>query len=86
MLDEFLLSPPVPTFSRTVPRIFQNNVSENREPTGDHSQNYPYPEVEFSSRHFSNSVDSDQEGTSHMVIRIQEEIFYISPGTSSENK
>ena len=82
-LDEFLLSPRVRIFSRTVPRTFQNNVSENRELTGDHSQNDPYPEVEFSSRQTSNSVDSDQEETSHMVTRIQEEIFHISPGTSS---
>ena len=42
----------------------RNSDLENREPTGDRSQNDPYPEVELSTPRTSNSADSDQEETS----------------------
>ena len=67
-LDEFLLNPQVRTFSRTVPGVSRDNDLENREPTGDLSKNYPYPEVEFSTRRSSNSIDSDQEEISHTCL------------------
>ena len=64
-VDEFLLNPQVRTLSGTVPGTSRNNGPENREPTRDRSQSDPYPEVEFSTSWTSNSVDSDQEETSH---------------------
>ena len=63
--DESLLNPQVRTCSGTVPGLSRNNYFENREPSGDRSQNDPYPEVELSVRLASNSADSDQEETSH---------------------
>ena len=50
-LDEFLLNPEVRTLSGTVLEISWNDDLENRESTGDRSQNNPQPEVEF--QHFS---------------------------------
>ena len=64
-LDEFILNPQVRTFSGTVPRTSRNNDLENREPTGDRSQSNPHPEAEFSACQTNNSIDSDQEETSH---------------------
>ena len=66
-VDEFLLNPQVRTFSRTVPGTTRNNDLENRDPTEDRSRNDPYPEVEFSARWTSISVDADQEETSHTI-------------------
>ena len=68
-LEEFLLNPQVLTCSRTVPGTSRNNDLENREPTGDRSQNDPYPEVEFCTRQTCNSADSDQEETSHTTFK-----------------
>ena len=59
-LDEFLLNPQVRTFSGTVPGTFRNADVENEEPSGDHSQNDPHPEVEFSVCHASNLTDSNE--------------------------
>ena len=73
-LDNFFLKTQLRTCSGTVPGTSRNSDLENREPTGDRSQNDPYPEVEFPTRPTSNSADSDQEETSHMVTRVQEEI------------
>ena len=64
-LDEFLLNPQVRTCSGTVPGTSRNNDFENREPTGDRSQNDPYPEVELSIRQASNTAYSEQEETAH---------------------
>ena len=44
-LDKFLLNPQIRTFSGTVPGTFRNADVENHEPSGDLSQNDPYPEV-----------------------------------------
>ena len=66
-LDDFLLNSQVRTFSGTVAGKSRDKELENREPTGDRSQNDPYPEVEFSTRRIINSVDSDQEETSHSL-------------------
>ena len=63
-LVEFLLNPQVRTCSGTVPQTSRNNDFENREPTGDRSQNDPNLEVELFVRQASNSADSDQEKTS----------------------
>ena len=62
-LDEFLLSPR--TFPGTVPKTFWNTDVENQEASGDRSQNYPHPEVEFPAGRTSNLIDSDPEETSH---------------------
>ena len=48
---------------RTIPGKSQNDDFENRQPTGERSQNDPYPNVEFSVRQASNLADSDQEET-----------------------
>ena len=66
-LDKFLLNPQVRTCSANVPGKSWNNDSENWEPTGDRSLNDLYPEVEFSVRHASTSVDSNREETSHKL-------------------
>ena len=42
-LDEFLLNPQFRTCSLTVPGTPRNNISENRETTGDRSSDDPYP-------------------------------------------
>ena len=82
-VDDFLLNPQIRTFSRTVPGIFRSADVENQEPSGDRSQNDPYPEVEFSACRASNLTDSDPDETSHMVTVVQEEIPYCSRGSSS---
>ena len=64
-LDEFLLNPQVWRFSGTVPGIFRNADVDNQEPSGDHSQNDPRSEVEFSACRASNLTDSDPNETSH---------------------
>ena len=69
ILDDFLLNPQARTLSETVSGTSRNNDLENREPTGDRSQSDPHPEVEFSTRPTSNSVDSDTEDTSHRNLR-----------------
>ena len=65
MLDEFLLNPQVRTCSVAVPRTSRNNNSENRETTGDRSLGDPSPEAVFSTYHFSNLNDPEQEETHH---------------------
>ena len=44
-LDELLLNPQVRTCSVAVLGSSRNNISENRETTGDRSSDDPYPEV-----------------------------------------
>ena len=68
-LDEFPFNPQVRTLSGTIPGTSQNNDLKNREPTGDRYLNDIHPEVEFSARRTSNSVDSDPEGTNHIYRR-----------------
>ena len=72
-LVEFLLSPQVRTLYGTVPGTSRNNDLENREPTGDRSQSYPHPEMEFSTCRTSNSIDSDSEETSRSVLHVLSE-------------
>ena len=57
-LDELLLNPQGRTCFEAVSATNRNNDLENREPTGHHSQNDPYPEVELSDRHASESTES----------------------------
>ena len=64
-LDEFLLNPLIRTFSGTVPGTSRNADVENKEPSGDRSQNDPHPEMEFAACCASNLVDSDPHETSH---------------------
>ena len=85
-LDQFLLSPQVRTLSGFIPGTSLNSDLQNREPTGDHSQNDPYPEVEFLACRTSNSVDFDPEEIYHMLTSLTVEILYCSPGTSSSNQ
>ena len=66
-LDEFLPNPQVRICSMAVPGTSRNNDSEQRNPIGDRSLNYPYPEVEFSACRTGNLTDSDPVETSHMV-------------------
>ena len=75
-LDEFLLNAWIRTFSWTLPRTFPSADVENQEPSGDLSQIYPHPEVEFSACRASNLIDSDPDETSHKVTGVQEEIPY----------
>ena len=64
-LSKFLLSPQVRTLSATVPGTYRNNSFENREPTGDRSQSYLHPEMNFAARRTTNSTDFDPKETSH---------------------
>ena len=59
-LDKSLLNPQLRTFSGSVPGTFRNADIENQEPSGDRSQNYPHPEVEFSGCRASNLTDSGE--------------------------
>ena len=80
-LDEFLLSPQVPTCSVVVPGTSRNNDSENRKPTGDRSIGNPCHGAVFSTYDFVNLNDLELNETHHMVTGFQEEIHYCSPGT-----
>ena len=57
-LDEILLNLQVRTCFEAVSATNRNNDFQNREPTGHHSQNDPYPEVELSGSHASESTES----------------------------
>ena len=82
-LDGFLLNAQVRTCSVAVPGTSGNNNSGNREPTGDRYLGDPCPDAMFSARHPTNRNDSELDEPHHMVTRVQEEIRYCSPGTSS---
>ena len=69
-LDEFLLNPQVRTCFVPVPGTSRNSGSENREPTGDRSLGNPCPEAVFSTYHFSNLNDSEQEETHHRSLML----------------
>ena len=75
-LDKFFLNPHLPTLSGTIPGTSRRNSVENREPAGGRSHNDPHPEVVFSASQSSNSIDSDQEETSH---RSGVEVFGMNP-------
>ena len=85
-LDEIFPNLLVRTCSVAVPGTFRNNDSENREPTGDRSIGDPCPGAVFFACHPSNEDDSEHGETQHMVTRVQEEIPYCSPGTSSRKQ
>ena len=61
-LDELLLNPQVRTCSVAVPGTSRNNNSENRETTGDHPSDEPYPEVGYFFHH-SGQLDSPEAET-----------------------
>ena len=79
-LDKFFLSSQWRTCSGTVPGTYQNNSSENREPTSDRSSNYPYPEEEYSVRLASISADSDREGKLSRSDRCWKRDSLLLPG------
>ena len=60
-LDELLLNPQVRTCSVAVPGTSSNNNSENRETTGDHPSDDPYPEVGYFLHH-SGQLESPETG------------------------
>ena len=64
-LDEFLLNQQARTCSVAVPGPSRKSNSENREPTGDRSLDYPCPEVRFSSHHSGNLNNSEVEEYPH---------------------
>ena len=82
-LDDFLLNPQLRACSVAVPGTSRNSGSGNREPAGNRFVGDSCLEAVFSTYHSSNSNDLKQEETHHMVTRVQEEIPYCSPGTSS---
>ena len=84
--DEFFLSLQFRTCSVAVRATSRNNNSENQEPTADPSLTDPCPEVIPSACHTSNLNDSEQGETHYMVTRVQEEIPYQSPATSSRKQ
>ena len=96
-LDEHLLNPQVRTCSVAVPGTSRNNISENRETTGDRSSDDPCPEVGYSFHHSGRMISPETknhpqmvtgvtEGIreyTHMMTATKEEIPYCSPTTSS---
>ena len=64
-LDEFLLNPQVRTCSVAVPGTSKNNISENRETTGDRSSDDPCPEVGYSSHHSGRMNSPEAETYPH---------------------
>ena len=82
-LDDFLLNPPNRTCSVAVPETSTNNDSQNHEPKRDRFLGNLCLEPLFSACQSGNQKDSEQDETHHMVTRVQEEIPYYSPGTSS---
>ena len=97
ILDELLLNPQVRTWSVAVLGTSRNSNSENRESTGNLSLDDPCPEVRYSSHHSGNLSSPEVEvyphmvtggpeeirDRPHMITRVQEEIPYYSPGSSS---
>ena len=81
--DEFHLNLLVRTCTLSVPGTSKDNDSENRAPTGDRYLGEPCYKAAFSTYHFSNLNDSEQEETHHVVTGVQEGISYCSPGISS---
>ena len=96
-LDECLLNPQVRTCSVAVPKTSSNNISENRETTGDRSSDDPCPDLGYFHHHSDQLSSQEPENYHHMVTGVpeehrhnphmmratQEEIPYCSPTTSS---
>ena len=96
-LDELVLNPQVRTCSVAVPGTSRNNISENRETTGDRSSDDPYPEVGYFAHHAGQLNSPETEINTHLVTgateetrqypqtmtATQKEILYCSPTTSS---
>ena len=64
-LDDFLLNPQVRTCSVAVPGTSRNTNLENRESTGDHSSDDPYPEVGYFSHHSGQLNNPEAENDPH---------------------
>ena len=100
VLDELLLKPQVRTCSVAVPGTSRNNISENRETTGDRFSDDPYPEVGYFFHHSGHLNSPETENNPHMVTGATEgirkypqmmtatrkKIAYCSPSTSSGNQ
>ena len=78
-LDNFLLNPQVRTFSGTFPGTFRNADVENQEPSGDHSQKDPHPEVEFSACRTRSRTDSEPDETSRSSWGSDNEVHDSNP-------
>ena len=64
-LDELLLNPQVRTCSVAVPGTSRNSNSENRETTGDHPSDDPYPETGYFSHHSGQLESPETENHPH---------------------
>ena len=73
-LDEFFLNPQVRTCSVASPGTSRNNISENRETTGDRSSDDPCPGVRYSFHHYGHLKSPEAGEYPHMVIVGPEEI------------
>ena len=73
-LDELLLNPQVRTCSVAIPETSRKNISENRETTGDHYSDDPYPDLGCFSHHSGQLEKPETENHPRMVIRVTEEI------------
>ena len=86
-LDELLLNPQVRTCSVAVPGTSRNNNSANRETTGDHPSDDPYPEVGYFSHHSGQLESPETENHPHMVTGVTEEVRrnpHLVTGTTEE--
>ena len=78
-LEEFFLSPQIRILSGTVPGTFRNTDVKNQEPSGYHSQNDPYPELEFFACCTSNLIDPHPQEASHSYpVNWKAVIFILS--------
>ena len=96
-LGEILLNPQVRTCSVAVPGSSRDNISENRETTGDRSSDDLYTELGYFCHHSAQLNSPETENNSHMVTgateevrqyprtmtAAQEDIPYCSPTNSS---
>ena len=64
-LDELLLNPQVRTCSVAIPETSRKNISENRETTGDHPSDDPYPEVGYFPHHSGQLENPETENHPH---------------------
>ena len=73
-LDELLVNPQVRTCSVVVPGTSRNNISENRETTGDRSSDDPSPEVGYFFHHSGHLNSPGTETNPHMLPGATEEV------------
>ena len=69
-LDEFFLNPQVRTCSVAFQGTSRNSNSENRETTGDHSSEDPYPELGYFPHHSGQLNSPETENYPYMVTGV----------------